>query len=120
MPRYDAFQMHARGRRTSQCTPLVSGWLIRLNGLRRGRTVMTLTRVGVVGAGFHGEMHLEAYSASERCELTCICDLNEERARQMAEKYGCDWTTDINELAAAVDGASVATPDLPTWSPPWR
>ncbi len=69
-------------------------------------------RVGVVGAGLHGEMHLEAYSAYDRCDLTCICDLNEERARQMAEKYGCDWTTNIGELAAAVDGVSVATPDF--------
>lgn len=69
-------------------------------------------RVGVVGAGLHGEMHLEAFSVSERCDLTCICDLNADRARQMAEKYGCDWTTDINELAAAVDGATIATPDF--------
>lgn len=69
-------------------------------------------RVGVVGAGLHGEMHLEAYSVSERCDLTCICDLNADRARQMAEKYGCAWTTDIHELAAAVDGATVATPDF--------
>ena len=57
-------------------------------------------------------MHLVAYSTDDRCELTCVCDLNEERARQMAEKYRCDWTTDIAELAAAVDGASVATPDF--------
>jgi hypothetical protein len=31
-------------------------------------------------------MHLIAYSADDRCELTCICDLDAERARQMAEK----------------------------------
>jgi predicted dehydrogenase len=30
----------------------------------------------------------------------------------MAEKYRCDWTTDVAMLAAAVDGASVATPDF--------
>ena len=69
-------------------------------------------RVGVVGAGLHGEMHLQAYSSSPRCDLTCICDLNADRARQMAEKYGCAWTTDIDELAAMVDGASIATPDF--------
>jgi predicted dehydrogenase len=74
-------------------------------------------RVGVVGAGLHGEMHLVAYSTYDRCELTCVCDLNEERARQMAEKYGCAWTTDIEELAAVVDGASVATPDFAHLAP---
>ena len=79
--------------------------------------VMAKTRVGVVGAGLHGEMHLAAYSTDDRCELTCICDLNEDRARQMAEKYHCDWTTNIAELASAVDGASVATPDFAHLAP---
>ena len=79
--------------------------------------VMTLTRVGVVGVGLHGEMHLAAYSTDDRCELTCVCDLNEERARQMADKYRCDWTTDITELVAAVDGASIATPDFAHLAP---
>ena len=69
-------------------------------------------RVGVVGAGLHGEMHLEAYKHSDRCDLAGICDLDADRAQRMAEKYGCDWTTDINELAAMVDGASIATPDF--------
>jgi predicted dehydrogenase len=62
-------------------------------------------------------MHLAAYSSYDRCELTCICDLDEQRARGMAEKYGCDWTTDIDQLAAAVDGASVATPDFAHLAP---
>jgi predicted dehydrogenase len=78
---------------------------------------MTQTRVGVVGAGLHGEMHLAAYSTDDRCELTCICDLNEERARQMAQKYRCDWTTNIAELASVVDGATVATPDFAHLAP---
>jgi predicted dehydrogenase len=69
-------------------------------------------RVGVVGAGLHGEMHLEAYKTSDRCDLAGICDLDADRAQRMAEKYGCDWTTDIAELAAMVDGASIATPDF--------
>src|SRR4051794_29198210 len=69
-------------------------------------------RVGVVGAGVHGEMHLRAYASSPRCRLTCVCDLNEDRAREMAAKYHCDWTTDVSALAASdVDGVSIATPD---------
>jgi predicted dehydrogenase len=62
-------------------------------------------------------MHLTAYSADDRCELACVCDLDEERARQMAAKYRCDWTTDVGELATAVDGASVATPDFAHYAP---
>src|SRR5262249_15728318 len=71
------------------------------------------TRVGVVGVGLHGEMHLQAYSTYDRCQLACVCDLNADRARAMAEKYGCDWTTDVEDLARSdVDGVSIATPDF--------
>ncbi len=69
-------------------------------------------RVGVVGVGLHGEMHLAAYSSYDRCRLTCVCDLNAERAQEMATKYGCDWTTDLAELASAVDAVSIVTPDF--------
>jgi predicted dehydrogenase len=75
-------------------------------------------RVGVVGVGLHGEMHLQAYSTSPRCRLTCLCDLNADRAREMAAKYGCDWTTDVDVLAASdVDGVSIATPDFAHLAP---
>lgn len=70
-------------------------------------------RVGVVGAGLHGEMHLIAYSTYDRAELVVICDTNEDRARKMALNYDCEWTTDINELVGAnIDGVSIATPDF--------
>jgi predicted dehydrogenase len=62
-------------------------------------------------------MHLAAYHSYDRCELVCVCDLNAERARQMAEKYHCDWTTDVDELADVVDGVSVATPDFAHLAP---
>ena len=35
----------------------------------------------------------------------------------MAEKYGGDWTTNVAELVAAVDAASVATPDFAHLAP---
>src|SRR4051794_38399016 len=78
---------------------------------------MARVRVGVIGAGLHGEMHLVGYSTYDRCQLVGICDLDPDRARQMAEKYRCDWTTNIAELASAVDGASVATPDFAHLAP---
>ncbi len=75
-------------------------------------------RMGVVGAGLHGEMHLVGYSTYERAELAIICDLNEDRARQMAEKYNCAWTTNVEELVAAdIDGVSIATPDFAHLAP---
>ncbi len=76
------------------------------------QSMPTKARVGVIGVGLHGEMHLAAYSSYDRCQLTCVCDLNPDRAQQMATKYGCDWTTNYTELASAVDAVSIATPDF--------
>ncbi|HEY6737677.1 MAG TPA: Gfo/Idh/MocA family oxidoreductase, partial [Actinopolymorphaceae bacterium] len=41
-----------------------------------------------------------------------VCDLDEDRARRIAEQYRCDWTTSVEELASSdVTTFSVATPD---------
>jgi predicted dehydrogenase len=47
-----------------------------------------------------------------------VCDLDEERARSYGERYGCAWTTDVEELAASdVEAVSVATPDHTHFAP---
>lgn len=70
-------------------------------------------KVGVVGLGIWGQNHCLAYSDYHRCDLAVVCDLDEDRARKLGERYGCDWTTNVKELASAdVDAVSVATPDF--------
>jgi predicted dehydrogenase len=75
-------------------------------------------KVGVVGLGMWGQNHPLVYDAYDRAELAVVCDLNEERARTVAEKYGCDWTTRVSELANSdVTTFSVATPDHAHFEP---
>ena len=45
-------------------------------------------RVGVVGAGIWGSMHVRAYLQHASAELVGICDLDEGRAKKLAADYG--------------------------------
>ena len=70
-------------------------------------------RLGVVGAGIWGRMHIRAYVQHPSAELVGICDLDESRAKQVAAEFGvpnsCGNLDDL--LATGLDGLSVATPD---------
>ncbi|MEZ5667349.1 MAG: Gfo/Idh/MocA family oxidoreductase [Alphaproteobacteria bacterium] len=69
-------------------------------------------KLAVVGAGIWGENHAMAYAHYPLVDLACICDLDAGRAKALADKVGCAWTTDIDSLANSdIDGASIATPD---------
>ncbi len=75
---------------------------------------MNELKVAVVGAGLIGEVHARAYAEHPRCKLTWVCDTDAARARKMARKCGCRWTTSIADLAGdpGLGAASVATPDF--------
>lgn len=50
-------------------------------------------RIGVIGAGGIADgVHLPSLSEIENCEVVAICDLYEEKAKNMAEKYGIPAT----------------------------
>ena len=69
-------------------------------------------KVAVVGAGSISESHLRSYHNNPHAELYAICDLNEERARAKAEKYGIPHVyTDYRELMkdGDIDAVSVCT-----------
>ncbi len=70
--------------------------------------------VAVVGVGLFGETHALAYSHYHRSELVTVCDLRGDRAKQIGEKYRCEWTADIEKVAAddRIAAVSIATPDF--------
>lgn len=70
-------------------------------------------RVGIVGAGI-GKAHANGYSKLENVEIAALCDLNEERARGLAEEFRIPKLyTDYREMLAseALDAVSVCTPN---------
>jgi len=73
-------------------------------------------RMGVIGGGTFGEVHLQAYSQAQRdgkCELVALADLNEQLLAQRCEQYDVKGYTDYKEMLAKehLDGVSVVTPD---------
>jgi len=70
--------------------------------------------VAVVGVGLFGETHPLAYSHYHRSKLIAVCDVREDRAREIGEKYRCEWTTDAEKIAIdeRIRAVSIATPDF--------
>jgi predicted dehydrogenase len=70
---------------------------------------------GVIGAGLFGENHAVVYSRLPGVELVAVCDQNEERAREVAERYGARaYYTDYEKVLAdpEITAVSIATPDF--------
>jgi predicted dehydrogenase len=71
----------------------------------------------VVGVGLLGQRHCVAYATHPRVKLALVCDTNEQRAREVADRFNCAWTARYEEVAEAVSRgqvgiASVVTPDF--------
>ncbi|WP_142524031.1 Gfo/Idh/MocA family protein [Raoultella ornithinolytica] len=45
-------------------------------------------KVGIVGLGMVCYSHIKAYNSHSHAEVVAVCDLNEEHAKAVAEKYG--------------------------------
>lgn len=57
-------------------------------------------KVAIIGAGI-GAKHLTAYLAlADRFDVACICDLNKERAQEIASPHGVSVETDLDRVLA--------------------
>jgi predicted dehydrogenase len=70
-------------------------------------------RVGLIGAGNIAQnAHIPAYLKQKDVELVAVCDVKEERAKEVAQKYGMKYAVkDFNELVAIdeIDAVSICT-----------
>lgn len=66
--------------------------------------------VAVVGAGFMGSNHARLLSAFPDARLSLIVDPDRERGRRVAEEFGCEAVTDMEQANGSVDAAIIATP----------
>lgn len=65
------------------------------SGMRRGL---------LIGAGYFGDFHLDAWQRLAGARIVCVCDLDEDRARRAATKYGiADVCTDVREALQRPD-----------------
>lgn len=75
---------------------------------------MDKVKLGVIGTGFIGEIHLQGLLQIPQVESISLCENNPVRLKEVGEKYNISSLyTDANEMFAAqsLDGVIVATPD---------
>ena len=74
---------------------------------------MKTVDVGVIGTGTISQVHLDAYKNNPYCNLKAVCDVNEDRVNQVAEKYEVEqiFTDYKNLLESDLDGLSVCVPN---------
>lgn len=71
-----------------------------------------MLKIGVLGAGHLGKIHLRLLQQSEKYELVGFYDPNQENAEKVAKEFGYKHFTTINSLLSAVDVVDIVTPTL--------
>lgn len=69
--------------------------------------------VAVIGAGFWGRNHARNFRELNETELLAVCDINQERAKAVAEQFSIDAYTDSRKLLKRKDIEAVT---ICTWS----
>ncbi|MFG6404031.1 MULTISPECIES: Gfo/Idh/MocA family protein [unclassified Microbacterium] len=78
-----------------------------------GISVKDRKNIAVVGAGYWGPNLARNFRASDEWNLAAVCDLDIDRARQVAESVGgAPVTSDLNEIWSdpLIDAVAIATP----------
>ena len=71
-----------------------------------------MLKVGVLGAGHLGKIHLRLLNQSEKYELVGFYDAFEENANKVAAEFGYKKFDSIAELISAVDVVDIVTPTM--------
>lgn len=67
---------------------------------------------GLLGCGMVSPVHADSLKELEQAELVAVCDRVEARAKAFAQRYGCPYCTDLEDLLARddIDVISVCIP----------
>ena len=69
-------------------------------------------KVGVLGAGHLGKIHLKLLNQSEKYELVGFYDPNEEQAQKVVAEFGYTYFDNIDQLIEVVEVVDIVTPTL--------
>ena len=69
--------------------------------------------VGVIGTGFWGRNHARVFKELEETELLAVCDINAERAKNVAKQFGVRAYTNMGKMLKRKDIEAVS---ICTWS----
>ena len=74
--------------------------------------IFFMLKIGVLGAGHLGKIHLKLANQSDKYDLVGFYDANKENAKQVADEFGYKAFDTITELIDAVDVVDIVTPTL--------
>lgn len=57
-----------------------------------------MKKIAIIGTGFIGNAHANACTNSQALDLVAICDINEAAGKEAAQKYGCAYYKDAQEM----------------------
>lgn len=69
---------------------------------------MEKVKIGVIGVGHLGKLHLKMFKSIDNCELVGIYDVNEEQANAAGKEFKVEVFKTEDELLKVVDGVSIA------------
>lgn len=58
----------------------------------------SVLRMGVIGCGFFGQKHADVINQIPNARLVAVCDIQENAARDAAEKFSTNWYTSYQEM----------------------
>jgi len=71
---------------------------------------MSKLKCAVIGTGYLGKFHAEKYASLDDCELVAVVDINEQAAKDVADKHGAEALTEYSSLLGKVDAVSIVVP----------
>lgn len=69
--------------------------------MAKGETKMF--KIAIVGTGIIGLSHINAIKQVDECELVCLCDVNEEAVKPLAEENNVPYVLDYKQIPAKFD-----------------
>jgi predicted dehydrogenase len=71
-----------------------------------------MLKIGVLGAGHLGKIHIRLLSQSEKYTLVGFYDTDNKRAKEISEELNCPFFESLEALLAAVEVIDIVTPTL--------
>ncbi len=77
---------------------------------------MEKLKVGVIGTGHLGKLHIKMFTQIDNCELIGVYDINTSEAKSAAAEFRTDYFESLNDLLNQVEAVSIAATTVSHYS----